>query len=114
MDLLHSRTTALAWRFLNAGLESSGDDAGRALLRDYAVYLFFQAEDGIRYVAVTGVQTCALPIFTPSRCRTSGGPVATSRPSSWRPIAWPTSGRAAPGRRRPCSCGTAWCSKAAT
>src|SRR5205809_8123314 len=25
---------------------------------------FFQAEDGIRYVAVTGVQTCALPICT--------------------------------------------------
>src|SRR5687768_17722831 len=25
-------------------------------------YFFFQAEDGIRYVAVTGVQTCALPI----------------------------------------------------
>src|SRR2546422_4633793 len=25
--------------------------------------LFFQAEDGIRDVAVTGVQTCALPIF---------------------------------------------------
>src|SRR5205809_8107096 len=24
--------------------------------------LVFQAEDGIRYVAVTGVQTCALPI----------------------------------------------------
>src|SRR2546429_909457 len=24
---------------------------------------FFKAEDGIRYVAVTGVQTCALPIF---------------------------------------------------
>src|SRR5216684_4632141 len=24
---------------------------------------FFQAEDGIRYVAVTGVQTCALPIL---------------------------------------------------
>src|SRR2546422_11392195 len=28
---------------------------------DYGVF-FFQAEDGIRYVAVTGVQTCALPI----------------------------------------------------
>src|SRR5256884_2524139 len=27
------------------------------------VYFFFQAEDGIRDVAVTGVQTCALPIF---------------------------------------------------
>src|SRR5256884_3961523 len=26
------------------------------------VYFFFQAEDGIRDVAVTGVQTCALPI----------------------------------------------------
>src|ERR1041385_9331962 len=26
-------------------------------------YLFFQAEDGIRDVAVTGVQTCALPIY---------------------------------------------------
>src|SRR3712207_8410175 len=24
--------------------------------------LFFQAEDGIRYIGVTGVQTCALPI----------------------------------------------------
>src|SRR3989449_10981800 len=26
-------------------------------------FFFFQAEAGIRYVAVTGVQTCALPIF---------------------------------------------------
>src|SRR2546430_883737 len=26
------------------------------------VYFFFQAEDGIRYLTVTGVQTCALPI----------------------------------------------------
>src|SRR2546422_3461711 len=28
---------------------------------------FFQAEDGIRDVAVTGVQTCALPILRPGR-----------------------------------------------
>src|SRR2546429_5753367 len=28
-------------------------------------FFFFQAEDGIRDVAVTGVQTCALPISTP-------------------------------------------------
>src|SRR2546422_6189405 len=27
-------------------------------------FFFFQAEDGIRDVAVTGVQTCALPIFS--------------------------------------------------
>ena len=29
------------------------------------VFFFFQAEDGIRDVAVTGVQTCALPIYIP-------------------------------------------------
>src|SRR2546422_7918398 len=38
-----------------------GADCGRysVLIR---VFFFFQAEDGIRDVAVTGVQTCALPI----------------------------------------------------
>src|SRR5256886_4761085 len=29
-------------------------------------FFFFQAEDGIRDLTVTGVQTCALPICTPS------------------------------------------------
>src|SRR5260370_13085231 len=29
---------------------------------------FFQAEDGIRDSSVTGVQTCALPIFTSPAC----------------------------------------------
>src|SRR3989449_3983931 len=29
------------------------------------IFFFFQAEDGIRDVAVTGVQTCALPISVP-------------------------------------------------
>ena len=28
------------------------------------VFFFFQAEDGIRDIGVTGVQTCALPIWT--------------------------------------------------
>src|SRR3712207_7897706 len=28
-----------------------------------SVFFFFQAEDGIRDIGVTGVQTCALPIF---------------------------------------------------
>src|SRR5687768_18017742 len=39
-------------------------------------FFFFQAEDGIRDVAVTGVQTCALPIlclfpqlFVPPSCQ---------------------------------------------
>src|SRR2546429_7150881 len=34
---------------------------------DTSIVLFFQAEDGIRDVAVTGVQTCALPISIHSR-----------------------------------------------
>src|SRR3712207_8444101 len=29
----------------------------------YSFFFFFQAEDGIRDIGVTGVQTCALPIF---------------------------------------------------
>src|SRR3712207_7028106 len=29
----------------------------------YFFFFFFQAEDGIRDIGVTGVQTCALPIF---------------------------------------------------
>src|SRR2546429_9636975 len=31
-------------------------------MSNFRVFFFFQAEDGIRDVAVTGVQTCALPI----------------------------------------------------
>src|SRR5690606_40746490 len=30
-----------------------------------SISIFFQAEDGIRVFHVTGVQTCALPIYTP-------------------------------------------------
>src|SRR5256884_5669307 len=32
-----------------------------------SIFFFFQAEDGIRDVAVTGVQTCALPILVAMR-----------------------------------------------
>src|SRR5438552_14148033 len=39
-------------------------DAGAAVR---CVVFFFQAEDGIRDDLVTGVQTCALPIFTDAR-----------------------------------------------
>src|SRR5256886_11869213 len=31
--------------------------------RIYVFFFFFQAEDGIRDLTVTGVQTCALPIY---------------------------------------------------
>src|SRR2546430_4111468 len=39
--------------------------AGRGTRKiDFAVvFFFFQAEDGIRDLTVTGVQTCALPIY---------------------------------------------------
>ena len=30
---------------------------------DLRFFFFFQAEDGIRDTSVTGVQTCALPIY---------------------------------------------------
>src|SRR3989449_3797949 len=41
--------------------------AGQVFL--FMLFFFFQAEDGIRDVAVTGVQTCALPIFyDPTPC----------------------------------------------
>src|SRR3989449_9445770 len=33
------------------------------MCHNYLLFFFFQAEDGIRDVAVTGVQTCALPIW---------------------------------------------------
>src|SRR2546430_6072890 len=35
----------------------------RSLIHMWFVLFFFQAEDGIRDLTVTGVQTCALPIF---------------------------------------------------
>src|SRR3712207_7209625 len=46
------------------------------LAMDYE--FFFQAEYGIRYIAVTGVQTCALPIS--DRGSGAGGPARRLRP----------------------------------
>src|SRR5256885_8970862 len=39
-------------------------------------FFFFQAEDGIRDYKVTGVQTCALPICLPVRCRVGSSEIA--------------------------------------
>src|SRR5256885_7073793 len=39
---------------------------GRAIETIFEYLFFFQAEDGIRDYKVTGVQTCALPIFVPT------------------------------------------------
>src|SRR2546422_5931655 len=64
----------------------------------YVFFFFFQAEDGIRDVAVTGVQTCALPICaptrTPARARGEGTDhravgaarrIGRTRAARWRP-----------------------------
>src|SRR2546430_2858334 len=42
--------------------------------QEYLVFFFFQAEDGIRVLTVTGVQTCALPI-----CSSTAATVTTSK-----------------------------------
>src|SRR3712207_8638336 len=38
----------------------------------YFLFFFFQAEDGIRDIGVTGVQTCTLPIFVAAVAAESG------------------------------------------
>src|SRR2546430_13037509 len=48
--------------------ESIWSEHGQGTSRD-VVFFFFQAEDGIRDLTVTGVQTCALPIFLRRRRR---------------------------------------------
>src|SRR2546421_8028493 len=50
----------------------------RVLTRPRWCGFFFQAEDGIRDLIVTGVQTCALPIS--AKCLRYHPPVASSRP----------------------------------
>src|SRR2546427_588326 len=51
--------------------ESLPSDGILSFGRTVEVFFFFQAEDGIRDLTVTGVQTCALPIST-ARTSTNG------------------------------------------
>src|SRR5699024_11381661 len=66
------------------------------------LFFFFQAEDGIRDRNVTGVQTCALPIFLEIASALSGWPsksVAISRMrlrSNRAPVVRPPSSEARP------------------
>src|SRR2546430_5996311 len=50
------------------------------------LFFFFQAEDGIRDLTVTGVQTCALPIYRRGARRPDRGP-AGARAGRARPRA---------------------------
>src|SRR5258707_11732011 len=71
---------------VNADKESNESDL-LEVLKSVVFFFFFQAEDGIRDIGVTGVQTCALPI--------SGRTIPTARP---RPAAT-RSARSGPGGR---------------
>src|SRR2546427_5907535 len=53
----------------------------------FLFFFFFQAEDGIRDLTVTGVQTCALPISTwllarAAACSARPCPTSSSAPSA--------------------------------
>src|SRR5947209_11911468 len=50
------------------------------------LFFFFQAEDGIRVIGVTGVQTCALPIWTSltDRSKAAAAPATVSGESHVR------------------------------
>src|SRR2546429_4508439 len=50
------------------------------------VFFFFQAEDGIRDVAVTGVQTCALPIFLVKDLKVKGSSTVLKKGSKIKGI----------------------------
>src|SRR2546430_13262468 len=69
----------------------------------YVLFFFFQAEDGIRDLTVTGVQTCALPISASralDRSRRRGGAgLERARPTA--PGGRRVPGRGRPGRRDP-------------
>src|SRR3712207_8643789 len=77
-------------------------------------FLFFQAEDVIRDIGVTGVQTCALPIFPCPGCR--GGRRIGQRRSAgpWRRLLISSmAGSGAVARRRGSSSGTTTSSSSA-
>src|SRR5687768_17980004 len=59
----------------------------------FCYFFFFQAEDGIRDVAVTGVQTCALPIWPSVRSSSRPGRTTT------RALCYPPRGRSRAARR---------------
>src|SRR3712207_9474412 len=60
------------------------------------MFFFFQAEDGIRDIGVTGVQTCALPISATTRRAAAGSPgmaAAVAASHSWWVISPAIAGR---------------------
>src|SRR2546430_876938 len=77
----------------------------RSQSADYVFFFFFQAEDGIRDLTVTGVQTCALPIL-PYNCawarlrKTSNACANRSRTLQRKLAALPMKSNSSRSRRR--------------
>src|SRR5205807_2784419 len=64
-----------------AGMQTNVIQKG-LLSQDYETFFFFQAEDGIRDYKVTGVQTCALPIY----CGLRFAPRSPQSARDWSPV----------------------------
>src|SRR6266436_4696071 len=54
-------------------------------MKSSVFFFFFQAEDGIRDVAVTGVQTCALPILSAGSAAHDGAAAGNSQRAASHP-----------------------------
>src|SRR5256886_7519578 len=63
-------------------LMENGKRADLDRIYNMSLIFFFQAEDGIRDLTVTGVQTCALPICGSSRRRATSPSGSSSSPAT--------------------------------
>src|SRR5947209_17242952 len=90
-------------------------------IRQHLCFFFFQAEDGIRDIGVTGVQTCALPILartpalsvltkTPPIAPAFSPPIATTstRPEMDAILATPSTQKRSEERRVGKECRSRW------
>src|SRR2546430_9898660 len=74
-----------------ASIAQGSVESSTCSLLKYVDFFFFQAEDGIRDLTVTGVQTCALPIWENGSMRQADLPscfmgiMMYSPPSHWTP-----------------------------
>src|SRR2546430_12049030 len=89
-----------------------------SLFLNSSSFVFFQAEDGIRYLTVTGVQTCALPIYPISLSSASAAAASASAsrpaPPAPAPSTRTSSSRCACASRRASGAGIVNCEAVAS
>src|SRR5215217_2644051 len=89
----------------NSGVE--GSIVVGKIMESKSDFFFFQAEDGIRDIGVTGVQTCALPISAGLRLSaTPRRPLARRQPACTR--CWSPTGARSEERRVGKECRSRW------